>query len=537
MKAIRKTVGQMLNEVSLAHPKNDALIHTETGTRLNYQLLYWEVERAALGLLNLGIQKGDHIALWAPNIPEWIIAQLAVARTGALLVPLDPAIERDDLFYILDQARVKAIIQTRGAEPDGMLAMLQSLRDRLPLLEHQILLSDISSPGSILWSEIIAEGDDLPSSLLDEREREIRPQDPLAVMYTSGTTGRPKGVVLDHESLINKSMASTYRQGITSTDRACLFFPLFHMFGNTCIALATLLRGAALVMPCRVFNPELVLQALSRESCTALYGSPSMIVALLDHPRFNGKKWKTVKKGTLGGAPCPMELMKRLVYDVGVRDVTVAYGITETASWITMTHPGDPIDLRVSTIGTALPVNEVRIVDPDSGTLLPAGSPGEICVRGYLMKEYYRMPAATAAAVDRDGWFHSGDLGMMDDKGYVRISGRLKDTIERDGVRVHPGEIEEILYSIPEISEVQVFGFPHPERGQEIAAWFRTRESAEVSVERVRGFLEKRVTPETAPHFYKRVDSFPTTPSGKIQKYKLSEAAQAEYAPRGSHAP
>ncbi|MCP5049992.1 MAG: AMP-binding protein, partial [bacterium] len=250
------------------------------------------------------------------------------------------------------------------------------------------------------------------------------------------------GVVLDHLGLINKSMVSTERQGIIAEDRLCLFFPLFHMFGNTCIALAGLLRRATLIMPCETFDPPKVLRAISMEKCTAIYGSPSMLIALIDHPEFQKEDWNTVSRGIIGGAPCPMELMRRIVKDIGVSDITVAYGITETSSWITMTQPDDPIELRVSTIGIPLPCNDLKIVDPGSGEQLASDQQGELCTRGFLMKEYYKMPAATAAAVDKEGWFHTGDLGEMDEQGYVRITGRLKDVIVRDGVDIYPVEVE-----------------------------------------------------------------------------------------------
>ncbi|MCF8062020.1 MAG: AMP-binding protein [Deltaproteobacteria bacterium] len=529
MKTLHETIGRLITETANAHPKRDALIHTEAGVRYTYELLLWEAGRIARGLTALEIARGDRVVLWASNLPEWIVSQVALARIGAVLVPLDPGTEQEDLHYILEQCEARAAIVDPGLQADEAVPMMQAERERIPGLEHLIALSDKSFPGTLLWSELGAMGDDLPLRALEEREARVDPREPVAIMYTSGTTGRPKGVVLDHLALVNKSMASTERQGVDHTDRLCLFFPLFHMFGNTCIALAGLLRGAALVLPCGSFDPERILHALADEGCTAVYGSPGMIIALLEHPRFKAGKWRNVTKGTLGGAPCPMELMKRLVTEVGVSDITVAWGITETASWITMTHPDDPLELRVSTIGTPLPVNEVRIVDPVSGDPVPAGRPGELCVRGFLMKEYFRMPAATASAVDREGWFHSGDLGEMDGKGYVKITGRLKDIIERDGVRVHPTEVEEVLYGLFGVGEVQVFGFPHPERGQEMAAWIRPREGAELSVERLKAYGEEHLPPELWPRHYKLVDAFPTTRSGKVQKFKLAEQAREEY--------
>ncbi len=524
-----KPIGRMITEVGSTHPGREALVHTEAGVRYTYELLLWETSRVARGLLSLDIAPGDRVVLWAANVPEWIVAQLAVARIGALLVPVDPGAEQEDLHYILEQSEARAVIFSPELQSDEAVSMIQSERPKSSL-EHAVVISDKSFPDTLLWSELAAVGDDLPSNVLEEREARVDALDPTAIMYTSGTTGRPKGVVLDHASLVNKSMASTERQGIDSTDRLCLFFPLFHMFGNTCIALAGLLRGAALVLPGRHFEPETILEAVARESCTALYGSPSMLIALLEHPRFQAKRWRTVTKGTIGGAPCPMELMKRLVIEVGVTDVTTAYGITETASWITMTRPFDPLELRVSTIGTPLPVNEVRIVDPASGEPLPAGRQGELCTRGNLMKGYYRMPAATSAAVDRDGWFHSGDLGEMDERGYVRITGRIKDVIEREGVRIHPTEIEEVLYGLAGVAEVQVFGFPHAEKGQEMAAWARPQKGSSLTAEQLAAYAEERLPPQMRPRRYKLVDAFPTTRSGKVQKFKLAEAARKEYA-------
>ncbi|MFH1488362.1 MAG: AMP-binding protein, partial [Pseudomonadota bacterium] len=398
MEIIQKTIWQMISAVAEEMPNNEALIHTEIGVRYNYSLFLWEVERAAGGMIKIGVRKGDRVALWAPNIPEWIIAQIALARIGAVLVPIDPGIESDDLRYILNQSESRFLIMARGLEGEEYVDMILRVRDETPCLEQIVVIATQTFPDMNPWSEMTAMEDEIGARRLREREESVDPEDPVAIMYTSGTTGKPKGVILDHPGLINKSLHSTERQGIGHEDRLCLFFPLFHMFGNTCIALAGLLRGSAVIMPCLAFDPVKILKAIEKERCTALYGSPSMIIALLDHPNFKKRKWDTVKKGILGGAPCPMELMKRIVQDVGVSDITVSYGITETSSWITMTHPDDPLDLRVSTVGTPLACCEVKIVNPETGADLPPNSQGELCTRGFLMKGYYKMPAATAAA-------------------------------------------------------------------------------------------------------------------------------------------
>jgi len=331
-------------------------------------------------------------------------------------------------------------------------------------------------------------------------------------------------------------MVATERQGITAEDRLCLFFPLFHMFGNTCIALAGLLRGAALIMPGRSFDPARILKAIPAEKCTAIYGSPSMLIALVDHPQFQKSDWVSLTKGIIGGAPCPIELMRRIVKDIGVSDITVAYGITETSSWITMTHPTDPIELRVSTIGNALPCNEVKIVDPVTGDTLDPGQQGELCTRGFLMKEYYKMPAATAAAIDRDKWFHTGDLGVMDRQGYVKITGRVKDVIVRRGVEIYPVEIEEVIYMLAEVSEVQVFGFNPPgvEKSQAVAAWIKVKDGSQLSLETVAAHVRAQLPAEKIPQYYKLVAEFPMTGSGKVQKYKMAEMAQEEWLEVGS---
>jgi fatty-acyl-CoA synthase len=417
----------------------------------------------------------------------------------------------------------------KGLEAEEYVKMVLDIKDEIPNLKYMFVIADKSYPEMTTWRELKTIGKTADPAVLNQMEDAVNPEDPVAIMYTSGTTGKPKGVVVDHLGLINKSMFSTERQGINSTDRLCLFFPLFHMFGNTCIALAGLLKGAALIMPCQTFDPSGILEAIYEESCTAIYASPSMIISLLEHPQFSKREWRAVQKGIIGGAPCPMELMRRLVEDIGVASITVAYGITETSSWVTMTHPDDPIELRVSTIGMPLTCNEVKIVDPATGEDLPPDTQGELCTKGFLMKEYYKMPGATAAAIDRNGWFHTGDLGEMDRKGYVKITGRLKDVIIREGIEIYPVEVEEVIYRLSEVSEVQVFGFPHQKKGQEVAAWVRVREGCELSVDELAEHVKGHMDAGVVPGHFKIVSDFPMTRSGKVQKFKMADEAQKEY--------
>ncbi len=529
MKTIHRTIHQVVEDIADKWPNRESLVHTEMGVRYSYSLLSWEAERVCKGLLALGLKKGSPIAIWAPNIPEWIISFLAISKMGGMVVPIDPAIPRDDFHYILDQSACRGLIMGKGVEVEESMDLILAERDRVPSLEHVVAIADQTYPDTISWTELAAMGDDATPDDLKAASMDVRPEDPVAIMYTSGTTGMPKGVVLDHLGLINKPMAAARRQGLTSQDRLGLFFPLFHMFGNTCVALSGLMIGATLVMPCEVFDPSRILHAVFKEQCTAVYGSPSMFIGLFDHPEFNKRKWRSVRKGIVGGAPCPMELMKRMVEENGMSDMTVAYGITEASSWITMTQPGDPIELRVSTIGTPLSCCEVKIIEPATGEELPRKAQGEICTRGHLMREYHNLPAATAAAIDKDGWLHTGDLGVMDTDEYVRITGRLKDVIVRNGTEIHPVELEEILYRFPGVSEAQVFGFPHHTWGQQIAAWVKVKHGANVSVEAIREHVRGLAGTERSPDHFKVVSAFPTTRSGKVQKYKLSEMAIKEY--------
>jgi len=526
----------MLDAIAGKHASRDALVHIESDVRYTYELLSQEIDRVARGFIYRGLARGDKVAIWSQNVPQWLIALLALTKMGAISVPVDPAASRDNLLYILEQSECCGLIVADGKDDNKMVAMAGQIRNDLPALNHLFVIGDSTDANTVTWKELIAGGDAVSRDALLKAAAAVQPLDPVAIMYTSGTTGQPKGVVLDHPGLVNKSIVATERQGITAEDRLCMFFPLFHMFGNTCIALAGFLRGAALVMPGRTFDPAGILSAIPAEKCTAIYGSPSMLIALVDHPHFQISDWASLSKGIIGGAPCPMELMRRIVEDIGVSDITVAYGITETSSWITMTHPTDPIELRVSTIGTALACNEVKIVDPATGDTLDPDYQGELCTRGFLMKEYYKMPAATAAAVDREKWFHTGDLGVMDQRGYIKITGRVKDVIVQRDVEIYPVEIEEIIYLLAEVSEVQVFGFnlPAPRKGQAVAAWIKPKEGSQLSIDTVDAHVRAHLPEEKIPQHYKFVTEFPMTGSGKVQKYKLAQMAQEEYLEGGN---
>jgi len=515
-----KTIGQLLNDVASEYPNNAALVQSDLNIRQTYNLFLSEINTVARGLIKIGIKMGDRVVLWSPNSPEWIISQMALAKIGALVVPVDHGAGKEELRYITEQSQSRSIIMAKELELD---------RELKETLKNTIVINEKRYHGMTSWHELKEMGDSVDLKILAQRENEVTPNNAVAIMYTSGTTGKPKGVVLDHRGLVNKSVFSALRQGLNNLDRLCLFFPLFHMFGNTCIVLAGLIKGASIIMPCATFEPSKILSAINDEKCTAIYGSPSMLISLIDHAEFDPENWRSLSKGTIGGAPCPIELMRKLVEQIGISDITVAYGITEASSWITMTKPGDPLDIRVSTIGSALECNEIKILDPATGEDLPPHSQGELCTRGFLMKEYYNMPAATASVIDKQGWFHTGDLGEMDENGYVKITGRLKDVIVREGVEIYPTELEEIIYKLPGISEVQVFGFPHPEKGQEIAAWVKIKGGAQVSLESLKQYVKNAVSKENEPDYYKLVTEFPMTRSGKVQKFKLAEMAKKEY--------
>jgi len=522
------TIPAVLSQVGRRSAGSGALVHCQRKVRWTYAQLLDRAGRAAAGLRSLGLGPGQPAAIWGSNRPEWLVSQIALSLLGAVWVPLNPGAGPEEAAFLLRDSGARVLLLGPELEP-----VWERARPGLEDLTVIVWPANGAGPagGGMAWAELLALGS---TGLDPEPAARVSAGDPAAIMYTSGTTGRPKGVILSQGGLVTRCLASTERQGLSGRDRLALFFPLFHMFGNTCVALAGLCRGASLIMPADAFEPEAVLAALAGEGCTAVYGTPSMFAALLDDPDLAGRDLSSLRTGIVGGAPCPPELMKRIVAELGAGQITVGYGITEASSWVTLTRPDDPLELRVSTAGPPLPGCEVRIFDPETDRPLPPGRTGEIAVRGGLMLGYHRLEGLTGRAIDRRGWYRTGDLGLLDEAGYLRLNGRLKDVIRRDGAEIHPAEVEEVLYRLEGVAEAQAFGLPDERRGQLLALWVRPKAGSELSLEAVAAFLRVELKEGLQPDRIKLTESFPTTPSGKVQKYRLRELAQAEEGRAGS---
>jgi fatty-acyl-CoA synthase len=542
MELLRMTVADLLDKTALEFPENEALIDISKGVRYSYREFLDVVHRLSKGLLRLGLGKGEHLALWSPNRWEWIVTQFAAAKIGVVLISVDTSYQLQQLQYLLKQSDSRSLVMTEGMKGSEYIEILSKLfpgiKDTipghlndpaLPELKNIILISDRSTPGMFSWKKILEMGKDVPDGALAERQASCHVDDVVSLLYTSGTTGAPKGVMSTHIGIINTTMASADNQKLTERDRLCLSVPLSHMFGCICVTLAALIKGATLVIPSETFNPRKILEAIEKERCTAVYGSPSAFIALMEDPDYQSFDLKSLRTGIMGGAQCPMEVMKRVVEEMGVREIVIGYGLTESSSWITETRTDDPLELRVSSVGKPLPNVELKIIDTGSGQEVPAGTSGEICARGLNMKGYYKMPAATANAIDPQGWLHSGDLGYADESGYVRTTGRLKEVINKGGEVIYPTEVEEVLFSHSKISNVQVFGVPDKTLGEEVAAWIKLEEGASLTMDEISQYCKGKLPNSYLPHYVEFVNSFPMTPLGKIQKFKMREIAIKEY--------
>jgi fatty-acyl-CoA synthase len=536
------TVADLFDETALKFSKNEALVDISKGVRYSYREFLDAVNRMSKGLLRLGLKKGEHLALWGPNRWEWIITEFATIKIGVVLISVDTNYQLQQLEYLLKQSDSRSLVMTEGWRGSEYMEIVSKLfpeiqdsipghlnSPRLPGLKNIILISERPAAGMFSWKEILEMGKDVSDSLFAERQRSCHLDDVVTLLYTSGTTGAPKGVMSTHYGILNTTLASAENQKLTGSDRLCLSVPLSHMFGCVCITLAAVIKGATLIIPSETFEPRRILEAIEKERCTAIYGSPSAFIALMEDPKYQSFDLKSLRTGIMGGAQCPMEVMKKVVDEMGVKEIVIGYGLTESSSWITETRTDDPLEMRVSTVGRPLPNVEVKIIDTGSGEEVPAGTSGEICARGLNMKGYYKMPAATANAIDSEGWLHSGDLGYMDEGGYIRTTGRLKEVINKGGEVIYPTEIEEVLFSHPKVSNAQIFGVPDKILGEEAAAWIKLEEGASVTEDEILQYCKKRLPDSHLPRYIKFVSEFPMTPLGKVQKFKMREMASKEY--------
>ena len=519
-----ETIGDNLRRTAARVGDRDALVSCHQGTRLTYAQLDAAVDRVARGLIGLGLRAGDRVGMWSPNNVEWVLVQYATARAGIILVNINPAYRTSELEYALRQSGCRVLIAARAFKASDYAAMVDEVRLSLPALERTIFLDTAE------W-ESLAAGTGAREEELRAREAEVGFDDPINIQYTSGTTGFPKGATLSHHNIVNNGFFIGEYLRYDESDRVCIPVPFYHCFGMVLGNLACTTHGACIVLPAPAFEPAPVLEAVQAERCTSLYGVPTMFIGELEHPRFREFDLSTLRTGIMAGSPCPVEVMKRVVSDMHMAEVTICYGMTETSPVSTQTGAEDPLDKRVGTVGRVHPHVEIKIADPETGRTVPRGEPGELLTRGYsVMVGYWDDPERTAEAIDRARWMHTGDLATMDAEGYVNIVGRIKDMIIRGGENVYPREIEEFLYTHPDVADVQVIGVPDPRYGEEIMAWVIPREGCSPDPEDLREFCRGRIAHFKVPRYVKVVDAFPMTVTGKVQKFKMREQAVEELA-------
>ncbi|MGH7918726.1 MAG: AMP-binding protein [Candidatus Dormibacteraceae bacterium] len=516
------TIGQNLMRAVERFGDRPALVDRQQGVRLTYRELWEETGRCARGLLARGVKRGDRVGIWAPNRSEWTVLQYGSARMGAILVNVNPAYKTAELEYALKQSEVSLLVLARTFRTSDYAGMLEQVRDRLPALADTLILEDG-------WADLLRAGDTVPDADLEAIESQLQFDDPINIQYTSGTTGFPKGATLSHHNILNNGWLVGEACRYTEEDRVCIPVPFYHCFGMVMGNLGCTTHGACMVIPGEAFEPLATLSAVQEERCTSLYGVPTMFIAELDHPDFPTFDLASLRTGIMAGSPCPVEVMKRVRSEMHMAEVTICYGMTETSPVTTQTATDDPLEKQVATVGRVHPHVEIKIVDPLSGNIVPRGEVGEFCSRGYaIMLRYWNNPQATAAAIDAARWMHTGDLATMDSEGYLAIVGRIKDMVIRGGENVYPREIEEFLYGHPDVSDVQVIGVPSERYGEETMAWVKLRPGASLTGKELAAYCQGRIATFKIPRYWKFVDGFPMTVTGKVQKFKMREEATAE---------
>ena len=517
-----ETIGENLRRTVARHGDAEALVVPHQEYRATYRQLWDEVSLVARGLISRGVGRGDRVGIWSPNRYEWVITQYATARVGAILVNINPAYRTTELAYALAQSGVSLLILARAFRQADYVRMLDEVRGACPELREALVLEEG-------WDSLLRDGGALADTALAAVEATLQFDDPINIQYTSGTTGFPKGATLSHHNILNNGFFIGEAVQYTAEDRVCIPVPFYHCFGMVLGNLACTSHGACIVVPGEAFDPDTTLRITEEERCTSLYGVPTMFIAELEHPGFERHDLSRLRTGIMAGSPCPVEVMKKVQSRMNMREVTICYGMTETSPVSTQSALDDPLDKRVDTVGRVHPHVEVKVVDPETDAIVERGAPGELCTRGYsVMLGYWNNDVATAAAIDAAHWMHTGDLATMDEDAYVNIVGRIKDMIIRGGENIYPREVEEFLYTHPDVSDVQVIGVPSERYGEEVMAWVKPKDGATPTVESLDAFCRGRIATNKIPRYWKFVDAFPMTVTGKVQKYLMREASVEE---------
>lgn len=532
------TVGELLAIQAKKYPEHEAVVYADRDLRMNYKEFNMLCRKAARGLMKLGVKKGEHIAAWSSNTPEWVVSQFATGKMGAVLVTVNTNYRTAELEYLLKQSDSTTIILMEQYKDASYIDMVYEIvpelktsepgkleSSTLPFLKNVIVMGDKRFPGTYSWQDILDMADGVTEEELDEQMATLKQSEVINMQYTSGTTGFPKGVMLTHSNIVNNAYNVASAMKLTDQDRLCIPVPFFHCFGCVMGTLACATVGATMV-PVQEFSPKAVLETVEKEKCTALHGVPTMFIAELNDPEFEKYDLSSLRTGIMAGSNCPIEVMKAVNEKMGATEITIAYGQTESSPVITQTRTNDPLELRVETVGKALPEVEVKIVKPGTMEEVPRGVQGELCTRGYhVMDGYYKNPDATREAIDAEGWLHTGDLAVMDENGYCRVTGRLKDMIIRGGENIYPREIEEFLYRHPKVLDVQVVGIPDSVYGEEVMAWIILKDGESATAEEIKEYCKGKISRHKIPRYIEFTESYPMTASGKIQKFKLREQA------------
>ncbi|MYW95396.1 AMP-binding protein [Amycolatopsis rubida] len=513
------TIGDNFDRTVAAFGDRDALVDRGAGARWTYRELAAEVDTLAHGLLASGIGKGDRVGIWSPNRAEWTFLQYATAKIGAILVNINPAYRSHELQYVLNQAGIRLLVAADKFKTSDYAAMIEEVQPFCPGLEAVVLL------GTSSWTELMESGRGGDAERLARLQAGLSADDPINIQYTSGTTGFPKGATLSHHNILNNGYFVGELCNYTEEDRVCIPVPFYHCFGMVMGNLACTSHGSCMVIPAPAFDPKATLAAVAAERCTSLYGVPTMFIAELNHPEFETFDLGSLRTGIMAGSPCPVEVMKQVIDRMGMTEVSICYGMTETSPVSTQTRADDSVERRVSTVGRVGPHLESKVVDPETGLTVPRGTPGELCTRGYsVMLGYWQEPEKTAEAIDAARWMHTGDLAIMDDEGYLNITGRIKDMVIRGGENIYPREIEEFLYTHPDVLDAQVIGVPDAKYGEELMAWIRMREGAEpLTTEAVREFCQGKLAHYKVPRYIHVVEEFPMTVTGKVRKVEMRQ--------------